>query len=838
MHVRLRALCAGIAFVIASTNMAAAAPPFVVTASSGPAAGSHIDATVTRVVAGIKETLPAALVPALEPGDDVRLDFPDYRKPPGSVNYHVNAAFITETAPQQWLFERSGPYDRLFENRRAGKRHVPAAHGVIHFVYGAPKRKGIPIFFIIPEDGKTRGVDGVRDYVAAHPTDFVNMAQSTNAAVDHYSFLSDFLTSLGNGSIDPTTSRARIESIAQSLGVSPATIDGCYLAGGTTADVRNCIQQSVNAVIYQTNFSAPTQAQFLGGLAAAASPATYAPYLASLLTVWQLFVHTGHNEYEYLPTTITLADPSAVRQDQLLMGLKVPTIRPPAAFSDVLFFTIGDSQGSEHAPAVVNDAPAEGVCGRTARFGLPLRFDHTSRYVHDAALIVTPDGRTASRIALDPRSLAAPVIDRARLPVSADQTYTIGLDGRFGFDSVLQPAETTMRLALPSAAAWSVEPMAHRAISAGGNLDAIARSPAAACLSRAELQVGDAAPIAIAATHLDADRVELHASLSGLPAGIAHVRFYEDDPMRHTTFESSSAVTIDPAPARVLPASATAARNDGFIELAGTGFDRIAAVRIGGTDYAKQSGATASAACFAGPPLADTVAGQQLTAQLIGNDGDGAEVFPIVIAPARPLEPLASIVPPPAAPALSSASLLVMLQTPGSRIPLRRAVRLRQLPPGPESACDRAQNDPTAVTIPDAALNVRANDTIAVSLHPDLLGDRASGTLQLQLVDATSGLASDWVSLPATFVRAPHVTQIVCPADTAQPCRLYGTQLTAIDGVQNETGAITAPGLDCPPTDKGVACLFVPRLSHYVVELVDAHTLETLPDSLVTSAPH
>ena len=435
-----------VAWLPASAAGGNAKPPFVVTASAGPAAGSHIDATVTRTIGKTKVTLPGALVPALEPGDVVDVDFPDYRRPPSTVNYHVNVAFITETARQHWLFERSSPADQLFSNSRPRKGVTAAPTGRIHFVYGAGANRGIPIFFIIPEDSKTRGVDGVRDYVGAHPTVFVDMSQGTNAAVDRYSFLNDFLSSLGSGSIDPVSAQYRVETVAQGLGVSPATIDACYVAGEPPAEVSNCVQQAMNATIYQTNFAAPTQAQFLGGVVGAASPLTYGPSDTSLLAVWHIFVQTGHLEYEYLPTTVTLADPSTIRHDELLMGVKVPTVRPPAAYSDVLFFTIGDPQATEDAPTVVNDASANGVCERTDRFSVPLHFDHTSRYVHDASLLVTPDGVAPYRISLDPRTLSAPVVDRSRFEPSADGAYSVALKGRFGFDPVAQPAQVAMRL--------------------------------------------------------------------------------------------------------------------------------------------------------------------------------------------------------------------------------------------------------------------------------------------------------------------------------------------------------------------------------------------------------
>jgi hypothetical protein len=834
-------ICATLLAIVLSLRVSvsqAAAPalaPFVVTASNGPAAGSHVLATVTRTVGKTVETLPAALVPALQPGDVVDVDFPDYRRPPGTVNYHVNVAFITEAAPQHWLFPRSGPADRLFVDPHARAKH-PARTGAIHFVYGAGDRRGIPIFFIVPEDAKTRGVDGVRDYVDAHPTDFVDMSQSTNAAVDRYSFMQDFLSSLGSGSIDPQSSRNRIESVAQTFGVSPAAIDACYAGGGTPADVNNCIQQAVDGVVYQTNFSAPTEGQFLGGVAGAAAPLSVAPYIASLLTVWRLFVGSGRQEYEYLPTTVSLADPSARRPDELLMGLKIPTLRPPGAYSDVLFFTIGDPQATQSAPTVVDDAPAAGMCERAERFSVPLHFDHTSRYVHDAALDVSPDGGAPYAIPLDPRTLSAPIVDRTRFHGSRDGAYTVALRGRFSFDPVEQPAQPTMRAAFPNAQPWTLAPAFANVPRAGGSLDLIASSPAAACLSHAELQIGSAAPVALDATPLDANRVELRASLAGVPAGPASIRFDEDDPAGGRAYASSVALTVQPPPAQVDPKSALAALGDGVVRLTGSGFERVRSLLVDGVPYAKEPGATATAACFAGPPLSGgtLTVGQQLTAQLAEADGAPGEVFPLTLAAPRPvLAPLAAAVPAAPGVQLSTTPQAYVLQTAGAPLPADFSVRLRQA--GQASPCAALTPDPDAVTLPGPAVHRRTADALDVDVAADVLHDRAFGTLQVQLVDAATGFGSDWIALPGTFARAPEVAGIDCPPASVT-CRIYGTGLGAIDAVEGSAGTFVAPGLDCPPTDKGVACVIVPRAAHYIVRLVDGGTLETLPDTAIAAA--
>jgi hypothetical protein len=812
-------------------------PPFVVTASSGPAAGSHIDATVTREIGKTSVTLPAALVPALQPGDVVDADFPDYRRPPTSVNYHVNVAFITETARQHWLFERSQPADQLFANRYTAKKSPGTHFGAIHFVYGKGANRGIPIFFIVPEDSKTRGVDGVRDYVGAHPTDFVDMSQGTNTAVDRYTFLNDFLSSLGSGSIDPVSAQYRIETVAQSLGVSPAAINACYVAGVPPAEVSNCVQQALNATVYQTNFAAPTQAQFLGGAISAASPLTYAPYIASLITVWRLFVHTGHQEYEYLPTTITVADPSTARPDELLMGLKVPTIRPPAAYSDVLFFTIGDPQSAEHAPVVVNDAAATGQCESGDRFSVPLHFDHTSRYVNDAALLVTPDGHAPYRIALDPRMLSAPVVDRSRFAPSADNAYTVSLVGRFGFDPVGQPAETRMQLAFPNAEPWSLAEVPHRPPVAGDMLDIIASSPSAACLSRAEMQIGNAPPVQLTATHLDARRVELRASLAAVPSGPAQIHFYENDSRAARAFETSAALAIQGPPSRIDPKSAVASLGDAFLSLAGTGLERIRSVLVNGAGYTKEAGATATSACFDGPPLEGPglTIDQHLSAQLVGDGGALDQVFPLTIGAPRPTLASANVAGPVQPVYLSSAPLAVTLNSGARALPRQLAVRVRQSDSTHSTPCAQSQPDPTSIALPDAEVHRRDANTLALDFRADVLRDRAFGTLEAQVVDSATTAASNWIVLPGTFARAPQITQIACSTDANAVCRLYGTALSAIDAVKDATGNYVAPGLDCPPTDKGLPCVYVPHVAHYSLRLIDAAAIEDVPDRLITS---
>jgi hypothetical protein len=86
---------------------------------------------------------------------------------------------------------------------------------------------------------------------------------------------------------------------------------------------------------------------------------------------------------------------------------------------------------------------------------------------------------------------------------------------------------------------------------------------------------------------------------------------------------------------------------------------------------------------------------------------------------------------------------------------------------------------------------------------------------------------------PPDVRAAPEITQIACGADAAEPCRLYGSELPTIEAVSGDAGAFVAPGLDCPPTDKGVACVYVPHAAHYTLRLVDGGTLEPLSTDLI-----
>jgi hypothetical protein len=187
---------------------------------------------------------------------------------------------------------------------------------------------------------------------------------------------------------------------------------------------------------------------------------------------------------------------------------------------------------------------------------------------------------------------------------------------------------------------------------------------------------------------------------------------------------------------------------------------------------------------------------------------------------------------------LATDPLTIVLQTAGKVLPQQVTVRLQQAGNAAPAPCSAAGSDPTAVTVPAADVHVRTSSSMAIDARADLLGDRGFGTLEIQIVDTAAKLASRWLPLPGIFARAPAVAQIACPADAAAPCRLYGTELSAIDAVQDAAGTFVSPQVGCPSTDKGVPCVYVPHVAHFVLRLIDGGASETLPDGLVIATPH
>ena len=590
----------------------------------------------------------------------------------------------------------------------------------------------------------------------------------------------------------------RIAAVAASLGADPTAVNDCYTEYTVAAQIQSCVSGQLNALAYQTNFSAPTEGQFFGGLLGAATPARFASYLAPLLTVWQLFVAHGHQEYEYLPTTLSLADrrdPSSAAV-QVVAGEKVPTLRPPAAQSSVVFFSIGEQNGSQ-PPRVVNDASAPAICAREPRLELPLHLNQTSRYLNRTALIVTATGGATRRIPVDPSDVDAPILDRSAIDDGHDVGYRVSLSGQYGFDALAQPVQPSLYVAVPRAAPWQIAAAPHRVVAAGGTLDLVAAGAAAPCVSNAELQVGGTRLLPVQTTLVDPTHVALHASLAGVPPGDAVLRLYQSDPGSGRPVESDEAVAIAPPPAHIADEAPLVHVGDTAIALSGSGFDRIRALRVGDDTWRKvASASTAAEACFSGSPVAlHAEPGAELTATLVRNDGSTGQAFAIAVGPPRP--DIASVTASSdSATHLSTDILRVVLKS-ANPLPANPVVLVRRAPAHPQP-CSSATGSATV-----AADRVHVLDATSLEAYVQadaLLHDEAFGALQIALSNPPAQAASDWMAVPGSFVRAPLISDIDCSAAATATCRLVGSDLLTIAGVVMPNGSLQPPDLRCTPT--------------------------------------
>ena len=197
-HVRAAAVAALLVPLPRRACPLPAAPTICSQQASGPTC-SRVDVTVTRTFNGVPVTLPAAAVPALAG-----------RRRRRAVRLHATAGarelprnVALSPSPAAALALRTQrPWDRLFPTTAISS----LSHPRTCTSRTVRATTAIPIF-IVPEDAKTRGMDGARDYVMAHATDFKNMSESANDAVNRQ--LVPRLSAIARSSLDLTSGQQR-----------------------------------------------------------------------------------------------------------------------------------------------------------------------------------------------------------------------------------------------------------------------------------------------------------------------------------------------------------------------------------------------------------------------------------------------------------------------------------------------------------------------------------------------------------------------------------------------------------------------------------------------------
>ena len=822
-------------FLLFGGAIAFAGDPFTITASTGQA-GAHIDATVTR--RGV--TLPAALIPYLKNGDIVRLDFQDYKKPYASWNYFVNVAFISaEGGKPIWLYPRSGDDDALFSKRGNG----PPRRSFVTFTYGENGLVGVPVFFIVPSDKRAGGMDGVRAYVENDPNDFLNVAASSNNAVEEQSWLSGFLNGLQNGSIDPLSGQANVQNLATSLGANQTAISACY-NGSSKAVVSSCIYSAMEQVNASGNFNATTLSGFLGTTAGAGMNVALPISIVakSMLTVWSWFHNHGREQYEYLPTTLQMQTSYQAddRRVQLLKTVSVPTIRPYGKISDVLFFTIG---GSDAQPPVVERDGTSDVCGDTVNVAVPFHLSHTSTYVHNLELVFTPDEANIAQIVepLDTRLSGNPVLPLQLFDGKRNVAWRVRLRGMYGFDDIDDPLNAPNALfSLPRHAAWNIFDETAPA-DAGTALDLVADSDAVPCLSSVALRQGSGVSAPMQMNPLGSGRVKLHVDFGKnvFVPGPAELVFHQNNPPVLSgppdIVDSQKVLIRGTTPKVTVDANGPVAHiGDTVVALNGSHFESVAGFTAGSARYVKEPDFTSTSACFIGPPISTAVTtGASISAQLLLNEkpADG-ETFPLMIQGPRPVI-RSAIIEPPSSLYLSSDTIKITVTTDQALSMPHLYIRQAN---GPSRDCLGAPGFAGAA-VPDAMLfPAGRNELYAIVQMRDVLPKTAYGALSVRASDDATKTQSDWITLPGTFARAPWIAQIICAAKTDAPCEMIGTDLDVIGGIEVTPGAyIKPPYASCTAKDPHQECITVPRLAHYALQLVDGAAAFGVPDTLIVS---
>ena len=379
-----------------------------------------------------------------------------------------------------------------------------------------------------------------------------------------------------------------------------------------------------------------------------------------------------------------------------------------------------------------------------------MHLSKTSQYVNATSATLSA-GNAAIHAPIDPRTAAAPTIERSLL--HGGQAYDVKLSGRFGFAPLARSQETVAHIAVPGSASWKIQTVAYHPAMAGGTLDAIASSEAAPCLSGAELQMAGNTPIPLTIGRLDDRRIELTGSLAAIPAGIAHIHFFQADAAQHRRIADDTTFAVAPAPAQVdAKQGQTAYIGDREIYLTGGGFDGISAMRIGPNVYQKTPTSQADAACFIGAPIGGEQAreGSIVTAELVPSAGGNGEAFALRLGGARPK--LDTVATTPVAP-VHHASDTLTINLGAQALPRRFQVRLRQAPQI-STPCDALRDDATAVSVPPTDVHRDSSSSANVTFAAgDLLHDDAFGTLQIQIVDTVTKLASDWSDLAGQFTQ-------------------------------------------------------------------------------------
>lgn len=825
----------------ATPTTASSTQPYDQKSTKTPVAAPLL-ATVTRQ--GYPKPLDAALVPDLEQGDTITVDFSAWTKPGAPNHFFANYATIGGGGIEWWSPDAANPAAHYGINLFGPNDSAPPKKTITVTYDGV----STPVFFVIVDDRHTHGIDGVRNDVNASPQDFVNDAIYASTVADKRSWIDDFISGLGSGVIPGATGASSLTKALAGVGVTNQTQIGNCLKMAGTSNQATCIESLVSN---NNNLPAVTGSNLGSMLAAYAGPAS--PYIAGLSVIWNLIVKTRgvKQHYEFLPGTIAYRRPDAGSDEgsvQVVQVPQVPQFAPPdGGQSDVIFFTVGrlpaqTSDPSGDRPSIVSDADKSNnalcaVPDANNNINVPLHLDKSSNYVHDVSYVVAAADQTPSlhAISLPYNVTTAQPEQASSIAVKPNlDDYDVTVQAKYGFKPMITP---TLRLSLPRGHS-GFKVSSQSGIFPNAATVVTVHSPAMACAKTLVVQ-GKSYPI----TLVDRENGTATITVANVTSGNIPATVVENG---GTQVASSVPVMRQPPTVSAVAYHA----GDRAMLLQGSGLAQAAKVSIGGIAGAifqkDANHSSDSAACYITKSAPSTTTQSSYTALL-----DYGAQNPVMTAfTAQAPRPVVNSVAPQDQPGdfgfpsgfAGSSSTLKVLITLADTLPAKYSVRLRQLPSGSgiqPSACAALLQSAAASTI--GSTPAGSNQLVSRFKPVDALqGGNAAGSIQLQVLDTETNLASDWSTLKLAFVLTPTIDTIACHGSDSQ-CEMQGVGLDLIDSVGDGTGTFTAVNSDCAlPAGQvaGLQCRLVPRYSNYEIKLLaSGQVVRLLSKSLVKQLP-
>ena len=814
------------AISIAAPCLADGSQPFSL--GGDKAVKSAIDVTVTR---GDK-SIAAALVPGLIKGDRVTVRFISWEPSnAGKYRFHANLAMINGSGIH-WQFPE-GDGLPLFQ--------LGLEPPTIQFVYDGIST---PIFLIMVEDATVaKRPDGqmasLRDDVSADPNSFTTMTQSASQASDRRRWIDDFISGLGSGAVDASSSgKKNVTAILSNLGVTDtSSIDSCYKDKSTTAQCLEKLVIKQNSV----TFSASTEAGFLGPLLGA----HLSPYVAGLAILWGFVNNKKHQHYEFLSASLKFEHPALPDLTQGLQELVVPQtpkFEPPAgAQSDALFFSIGHSINSADRPEIVSSADStKSLCALDSQVQIPLAFDKASDYIHNAMLMVrNPHNKTVATISISDDTIAPQKIERSLIDRDRSASYDVSMTGAYGFDSL---TPKTVRVAFPRSSTWQVSKDSDRLVS-GREATITLISDAAPCIKKVSIHNGLFAKTFVPKV-LDATHAIVTVDLTNVPSGSL--------PM--TIVQSNEAVK-DKATLRVGQddpdiLNPVVYKDDSMIFLHGQRLQEIRSLTLSETSFMYDTQrSTGTNGCFiaghsASGLTADATASVTMFVNNSSSNSTSTIVQSISVQDTRPVliaaqTRIESLNPDPTfvlpARTFGSTDTMRLTVSGNADLPSDYKVRIRRTHYGgiAGSKCAALSGEIQGAEL-GGLLKVSGAAVQAIFRPGDILSDEAFGPFQVQLFDATRNIGSDWLTLNGSFVRLASQLHVSCPTDSTKACELTGTNLKYISGISdNNTGPFIPLITPCSNPRPSSDCFAIKPYPRYWVKLLDTAPLQ-LPASVIT----